>query len=165
MNDIKKIQQQYDSLMLKEKLTKKDICDLLVPFRDKYGLTDLQALKIARKQLKMTQIKELIYINTLKNVSKTPAYYMTCRDLAISIRWYKDIDEKIMIMLMIHQYRNGVTITKTEHFSLAQLNRGYSALKWLNEFSNFGREELKFIKDTIIKDVITNNEYYIKIGE
>ena len=41
-------------------MTKKAICDLVIPFRDKYNLTDLQALQIARNELSMSEIAELL---------------------------------------------------------------------------------------------------------
>lgn len=167
MNDIKKIQQQYDSLMLKEKLTKKDICDLLIPFRDKYGLTDLETLKIARKQLTQTQIQRLILTRTLENKDNTPVYSINCRNIVIHLRWYNDINDKVKILMTAVKYSNKPDSIRTEHISLAQLKKGYSALKWLNDFSeykDFEREEFKLIKDIILNDVITSEEYHIKIG-
>ena len=35
------------------------MCDLCVPFRDKYGLTDLQTLMIARKEIGIPEIIDL----------------------------------------------------------------------------------------------------------
>ena len=42
------------------KLTKKAMCDLVVPFRDKYKLTDLQALMVARNELSISEIADLL---------------------------------------------------------------------------------------------------------
>lgn len=42
------LQDDFKELIDKKKLTKKAICDLCIPFRDKYGLSDLQTLRIAR---------------------------------------------------------------------------------------------------------------------
>ena len=36
--------------------TKKMMCDILVPLRDKFSLTDLQTLQIARNELSLEQI-------------------------------------------------------------------------------------------------------------
>jgi phosphoenolpyruvate synthase/pyruvate phosphate dikinase len=50
------LQDRYDKLVRDRKLTKKAMCDLCVPFRDKYGLTDMQTLQIARRELSISQI-------------------------------------------------------------------------------------------------------------
>ena len=36
------------------------MCELCVPFRDKYGLTDLQTLRIARKEMDLMEMVELL---------------------------------------------------------------------------------------------------------
>ena len=41
-------------------MTKKAMCDLVIPFRDKYGLSDLQALMIARNEMSISEIAELL---------------------------------------------------------------------------------------------------------
>lgn len=51
-----KLQEDYQLLFNEERLTKKAICDLCIPFRDKYGLTDIQTLKIARKEADTAEI-------------------------------------------------------------------------------------------------------------
>ena len=48
---IAEMQRQYQNRIDTKSLTKKALCDLCVPFRDKYGLTDLQTLMIARKEI------------------------------------------------------------------------------------------------------------------
>lgn len=40
--------------------TKKAMCDLCVPFRDKYDLTDLQTLQIARKEMSLSEMVTLL---------------------------------------------------------------------------------------------------------
>lgn len=54
-----KLQKEYQKLIDEKRLTKKAMCDLCIPFRDKYGLTDLQALRIARNEMSLTEITEL----------------------------------------------------------------------------------------------------------
>ena len=56
---IAEIQKQYQNLIDTKSLTKKALCDLCVPFRDKYGLTDLQTLMIARKEMGIPEIIDL----------------------------------------------------------------------------------------------------------
>ena len=56
---IAEIQKQYQNLIDTKSLTKKAMCDLCVPFRDKYGLTDLQTLMIARKEVGIPEIIDL----------------------------------------------------------------------------------------------------------
>lgn len=41
-------------------LTKKALCALCIPFRDKYGLTDLQTLRIARKEMDLMEMVDLL---------------------------------------------------------------------------------------------------------
>lgn len=45
-----KLQEDYKVLFDENRVTKKAICELCIPFRDKYGLTDIQTLKIARNE-------------------------------------------------------------------------------------------------------------------
>jgi len=54
-----KLQDDYQELIDKKKLTKKAMCDLCVPFRDKYGLTDLQTLRIARREMDLSEMVAL----------------------------------------------------------------------------------------------------------
>ena len=54
-----KMQDDYQELIDEKKLTKKAMCDLCVPFRDKYGLTDLQTLRIARKEMDLSEMVAL----------------------------------------------------------------------------------------------------------
>ena len=56
---IAEMQRQYQNLIDTKSLTKKALCDLCVPFRDKYGLTDLQTLMIARKEIGIPEIIDL----------------------------------------------------------------------------------------------------------
>ena len=54
-----KLQDDYQELIDEMKLTKKAMCDLCVPFRDKYGLTDLQTLRIARREMDLSEMVNL----------------------------------------------------------------------------------------------------------
>lgn len=56
IKDIAKLQNSYDKLALNKKLTKKAICDLVIPFRDEYWLTDKEALMIARSEVNVDEI-------------------------------------------------------------------------------------------------------------
>ena len=56
---IAEMQRQYQNLIDTKSLTKKALCDLCVPFRDKYGPTDLQTLMIARKEVGIPEIIDL----------------------------------------------------------------------------------------------------------
>ena len=56
---IAEMQRQYQNLIDTKSLTKKALCDLCVPFRDEYGLTDLQTLRIARKEMDIAEIIDL----------------------------------------------------------------------------------------------------------
>lgn len=56
VREVVKIQEGYKELARTQQLTKKNICELVIPFRDRYGLTDLQALRIARKEMDLAEI-------------------------------------------------------------------------------------------------------------
>ncbi|MBQ7391610.1 MAG: hypothetical protein IJV73_02895 [Clostridia bacterium] len=53
------LQDNYQKLIDEKKLTKKAMCDLCVPFRDKYGLTALQTLRIARREMDLSEMVNL----------------------------------------------------------------------------------------------------------
>ena len=60
MNEVGNLQKKYNNLLTSGKMTKKAMCDLVIPFRDKYGLSDLQALMIARNEMSISEIAELL---------------------------------------------------------------------------------------------------------
>lgn len=60
MREAAELQERYHQLLDGRKLTKKAICDLCIPFRDKYGLTDLQTLRIARDEMDLAEMVELL---------------------------------------------------------------------------------------------------------
>ena len=60
MYDVANLQTGYQKLIDESRLSKKAMCDLVVPFRDKYGLKDLQALQIARAELSISEINDLL---------------------------------------------------------------------------------------------------------
>lgn len=62
MKEISELQKKYRKLESDKILTKKNICDLLIPFRDKYRLKDLEALEIARDELSTSKV-----ISTIEN--------------------------------------------------------------------------------------------------
>lgn len=59
VRDIVKLQEDYKKLRATKQLTKISMCDLVIPFRDKYGLTDLQALRIARDEMPLAEMADL----------------------------------------------------------------------------------------------------------
>ena len=60
MSDVANLQIGYQNLICEKRLSKKNICDLVIPFRDKYGLKDSQALQIARAELSIVEINDLL---------------------------------------------------------------------------------------------------------
>lgn len=54
------MQEEYRRLVDSRKLTKKAMCELCAPFRDKYGLTDLQTLRIARREMDLMEMVDLL---------------------------------------------------------------------------------------------------------
>lgn len=60
MKEAAKLQEVYQHLVLQNRLTKKNMCELCIPFRDKYGLTDLQTLRIARNEMGLAEMVNLL---------------------------------------------------------------------------------------------------------
>lgn len=60
IKDIARLQKSYDNLVSSKKLTKKAICDLVIPFRDEYWLTDKEALMIARSEVNVDEIVHIL---------------------------------------------------------------------------------------------------------
>ena len=56
LNDLNVV--SHETLAVKE-FTKKAMCNLVIPFRDKYNLTDLQALQVARNELSVMEMQSL----------------------------------------------------------------------------------------------------------
>lgn len=59
LKELAELQQKYSRLE-NTTMTKKSLCDLIIPFRDKYGLSDGEALRIARREFSLKQIEELM---------------------------------------------------------------------------------------------------------
>lgn len=153
--EVEQLQIRYQTLMDSGRVTKADICQLVIPFRDKYKLNDMQALEIARANLTPKQINELLTQRILKNAETVIPYQMVCENLVLNFWWYKSPDDKIMIVLQIFEYDFSRSII----FSLSQLKKGYSALKWLGEIGKFNPDDYKEIKNTLLKEVLTSTEY------
>lgn len=60
LKEIAELQSGYRKLKEGNKLSKKAICDLCIPFRDKYNLSDSDALGIARSEFTIEQIVEIL---------------------------------------------------------------------------------------------------------
>lgn len=60
MREAAQLQANYRTLVRDKRLSKKTMCDLCVPFRDKYGLTDLQTLRIARDEMPLLEMLDLL---------------------------------------------------------------------------------------------------------
>lgn len=60
LKEVGKLQSDYKKLIREKRLTKKAMCDLVIPFRDKYGLKDSDALRIARAEVSLSEIANLL---------------------------------------------------------------------------------------------------------
>ena len=60
MREVAELHTQYQRLIDEKRLTKREICDLCIPFRDKYGLKDSQALRIIRKEMDLSEMADLL---------------------------------------------------------------------------------------------------------
>lgn len=65
LKEIGKLQADYNKLFREKRLTKKAICDLVIPFRDKYGLKDSDALRIARAEIPLSEMVDLLSNGTV----------------------------------------------------------------------------------------------------
>ena len=70
IKEIGKLQKDYNNLKSKNKLTKKAICDLVIPFRDRYCLSDKDALSIARSEINIDKIAKLIEEGLSKTIKE-----------------------------------------------------------------------------------------------
>lgn len=153
--EVEQLQIRYQELIDRGKVTKADICQLVIPFRDKYGLTDIQALSIARADLTPTQINKLLTKCIINNTRTVTPYQIVCDNLTLNFWWYRLSDNKVMVALQIFEYDLNRGIT----FSLSQLKKGYSTLKWLGEIVTLDSDDYKEIKDAILKEVVTSKQY------
>ena len=62
LSDIIEIQRAYKALYNKAigNFTKKQLCDVMIPYRDKSELTDREVLAIARNELSLEEIDKLL---------------------------------------------------------------------------------------------------------
>ncbi len=60
LRDVANLQDDFKKLIKQNRLSKKNMCDLVIPFRDKYGLTDVEALMIARNELSISNIADIL---------------------------------------------------------------------------------------------------------
>lgn len=58
IKEIGKLQKEWEILLKNNGMTKRAIIDLVKPFRDKYNLTDSQALQIARNEVSLETISD-----------------------------------------------------------------------------------------------------------
>lgn len=59
VKDIVDLQESYKELVETKTLSKRKLCELCIPFRDKFGLTDIETLKIARNEITLKEIEKL----------------------------------------------------------------------------------------------------------
>ena len=50
MREVAELQTEYQRLIDEKRLTKREICDLCIPFQDKYGLKDSQRSELSGKR-------------------------------------------------------------------------------------------------------------------
>lgn len=63
LKDIGNLQLEWNKLIENNNLTKKTMCDLCIPFRDKYNLKDNQVLQIARNEIDIATINEWLGVD------------------------------------------------------------------------------------------------------
>lgn len=63
MREVANLQESYRILIDENRLTKKSMCNLCIPFRNKYHLTDKQTLMIARNEMTLAEVCDLLEDN------------------------------------------------------------------------------------------------------
>ena len=72
LKELAKLQNDYRQL-LKSGITKKAMCELVIPFRDKWKLSDEQALAIARNEMALDKISKMMVNPTQTNADRIRA--------------------------------------------------------------------------------------------
>ena len=67
LQEIGELQANYKYLVNNKLLSKKALCDLVVPFRDKYLLSDRQALSIVRNDITIKEMGEILDGKTISH--------------------------------------------------------------------------------------------------
>lgn len=67
LQEIGELQAKYKYLVNNKLLSKKALCDLVVPFRDKYLLSDRQALSIVRNEITIKEMGEILNGKTISH--------------------------------------------------------------------------------------------------
>lgn len=67
MYEIGAAQDEYQKQKTKRRMTKQDICNIAIPIRDKYHLTDIETLQIIRSELSLSEIAKLLDSKTMQN--------------------------------------------------------------------------------------------------
>lgn len=140
MRDAAIMQEEYQRLVDEKRLSKKAMCALCVPFRDKYGLTDLQTLRIARKEMGLMEMVDLLQpIDT--DVFKVL--------LLTAGRWFTKTQSLIL------SSRQSPLLSRAESAESAQetLQRAVAEYKARAEKAEMDRDELFKLLDDTCKDV------------
>ncbi len=66
LKDIADLQDGYKAMIEEKSFTKKKLCELCIPFRDKYHLSDSQTIAIAREEMSISEICDLVEISNDK---------------------------------------------------------------------------------------------------
>ena len=67
LQEIGELQAKYKYIVNNKLLSKKALCDLVVPFRDKYLLSDRQALSIVRNEITIKEMGEILNGKTISH--------------------------------------------------------------------------------------------------
>lgn len=60
LHDVAVLQTEYRKLQREGRLTKQNLCNLVIPFRDRYHLADSRAIMIARGEMSVRKMDELL---------------------------------------------------------------------------------------------------------
>lgn len=85
LKEIGAIQNEYKRLIKTKGPSKKALCELVIPFRDKHNLSDLEALKIVRNQMPIAEMAEILQTKSSTQVEKNLAVTGACRPVYVAV--------------------------------------------------------------------------------
>lgn len=128
MKEVAKLQKDYQNLIDKNKLTKKDMCDLVIPFRDKYELKDAEALRVARDGMSLSDTIDLL------EKSIGASYSMR--------KWVVKRPNDTAVITLMQNESDGryIFVNLTEgRICIRKFNTVYEALEYLEECKRLGK--------------------------
>lgn len=109
LSDCVSIQRDYKKLGKTIPFSKKNMCDLLNPYKEKFGLTDREVLAIARNELSLSEINDFLVAHSSRsNKTEWEAY-------AVKEKLYRLVDAVDVLSVPTDDFRHGLMDYLFEH--------------------------------------------------